>query len=184
MEKRGYYFACLDIRGKKCAVVGGGKVAERKTRSLLLCGGKVRVISPGIGKGIEKLARQGCVSHIRKPYSSKFLNGAALVIAATDNRKINAQVAKDANKRGILVNVVDDPVLSSFILPATLRRGELAVSVSTNGASPLFARWLKEEIGKIIGPEYAALLKLMKKARLLEKAGKKAKPVKERGYLW
>ena len=150
-----YYPAFLDLRGKRCIVVGGGSVALRKVEGLLEVGAAVTVIAP------EHVALPAEVSVLRRVYQPGDLAGARLVIAATNDSAVNAEVAREAEERGILVNVVDDPARCSFILPALLRRGALCLAISTGGASPTFARRLREQLEAQFGPEYAALLELL-----------------------
>lgn len=161
----GYYPVNLKIKGKKCVVVGGGEVAERKIKSLLEKGASVTIISPEITSRLEQLGREGKISHLPVTYFSSPLKDAFLVIAATDDRTINSCVAQDASKLGILVNVVDSPTESSFILPATLNRGDLVIAVSTAGKSPALARKIKEDLAFIYPEEYSDLLDMITKAR-------------------
>ena len=126
-----YYAAQLDLRGKQCVVVGGGKVARRKAESLSACGGLVTVIAPTVAPEIRQLRG---VRVVERGYQADDLEGAWLVIAATDDEDVNAAVARDAATRRVWANVVDDPARSSFIVPAVLRRGPIAIGVSTAGA--------------------------------------------------
>ena len=161
----GYYPVSLKIKNKKCVVVGGGKVAERKTRLLLEKGASVSIISPKITSRLEKLEREGKINYLPVTYFPSPLKGAFLIIAATNDRTINSCVAKDASKLGILVNVVDCPAKSSFILPATLSRGDLTIAVSTAGRSPALARKIKDDLALIYSDEYGDLLDMIAKAR-------------------
>ncbi len=131
-----YYPVNLNIKGKVCVVIGGGKVAERKVKNILFCGGKVRMVSPDLTDPLAKLARQGKIGYIQSAYHSDHLEGASLVYAATSDRKANAQIARDATRLGLLVNVCDSAAESTFILPAALRRRGITIAVSTDGHSP------------------------------------------------
>ena len=122
-----YYPAFVDIEGKKCVVVGGGKVAERKVRDLLRVGAKVSVISPELSAGLEKLAASGKIKHSKRGFRATDLKGAFLAIAATDDMEINRKVAAEGSR--MLVNVVDKPDLCSFIVPSALRRGPLTIRI-------------------------------------------------------
>lgn len=131
-----FYPINLNINKKLCIVIGGGKVAERKIKNILLFGGKVKVISPKLTEYLEKLSNQKKIVYIEKEYNSKFLKGAYLVFAATSSNKVNSAVAKDSGKIGVLVNVCDSLEKSAFILPAILKKNKIIISVSTNGLSP------------------------------------------------
>ncbi|TKJ46434.1 siroheme synthase, partial [Candidatus Aerophobetes bacterium Ae_b3a] len=161
----GYYPVNLKIENKKCVVVGGGKVAERKIKLLLEKGALVTVISPKITLLIEKLWRETKISYLAVTYTSSPLKDAFLVIAASNDRTVNSRVAKDANRLGILVNVVDSPAESSFILPAILSRGDLTIAVSTAGKSPALARKIKEDLALIYCEEYGDLIEMIAQAR-------------------
>lgn len=131
-----HYPINLNIKGKLCVVIGGGRVAERKVKNILLCGGKVRVISPDLTDLLSKWVSQGKMDYIRSEYRASHLKGAFLVYAAASDRKVNTEIAQDAAKRRLLVNVADSATASTFILPAVLRRREISIAVSTNGLSP------------------------------------------------
>jgi siroheme synthase-like protein len=178
----GYYPVNLKIKDKKCVVVGGGKVAERKIKFLLEKGGSVTVISPEITSRLEKLWREGKINLLPVTYFSSPLEGAFLVIAATDDRTINSRVAKDASKLGILINVVDSPTESSFILPATFSRGDLSIAVSTAGRSPTLARKIKEDLALIYSEEYGDLVDMIAKTR--EKIKRKYPNSQRRKQIW
>jgi len=161
-----YYPVFLDIRGKKCVVVGGGDVAARKAERLLDCGAKVFVISPNISPAIAALKEKKIISHIAARYSGDLINAAALVIGATDDEKTNAAISLDARKQGIPVNIVDDPQKCDFILPSLLQRGDLAITIGTGGKSPALARHLREELEAKYGKEYETLLNILGNLRV------------------
>jgi precorrin-2 dehydrogenase/sirohydrochlorin ferrochelatase len=131
-----YYPINLNIKDRLCVVIGGGRVAERKVKNLLLCGGRVRVVSPDLTDLLSKWVSQGKMDYTRSEYRASHLQGAFLVYAATSDRKVNAEIAKDAAQRRLLVNVADSPTESTFILPAVVRKREISIAVSTNGLSP------------------------------------------------
>ncbi len=158
-----YYPVFLDIKGKRCVVVGGGTVALRKVEMLLDHEAKVTVISPHLCDELEKLEKK--VEIARREYQSGDIEGAFVVVAATDDPAINERVARDAEERGILINVVDVPALSNFIVPSYLRRGGLTVAVSTGGKSPAMARKLRTELETEFGPEYAGLIAVAEEVR-------------------
>ena len=151
----------LDLSDRRCVVVGGGEVANRKARKLLQARARVVVISPEVGAELESVA----VEVHRRPYREGDLEGAYLAFAATDSREVNAAVAREAEERGIPVNVADRPSDGAFALPSTLRRGGLQVAVSTGGASPTLARRIKNELEEAFGPEWAGVVEEFDKAR-------------------
>ncbi|MEN6358080.1 MAG: bifunctional precorrin-2 dehydrogenase/sirohydrochlorin ferrochelatase [Armatimonadota bacterium] len=154
----GYYPIMLDLTGKKCLLVGGGQVALRKAQSLREAGAVVSVISPNICAELESV--DGVILH-RRSYEPDDITGCSLVFAATDDRSVNAAVSHDAAGQGIPVNVVDDPKLCSFIVPATCRRGDLVISVTTSGKSPALSMRIREQLEQAYGPEYEAFVDLM-----------------------
>lgn len=160
-----YYPVFLDIKGKKCAVVGGGQVALRKVRTLLEHEASVEVISPALCSELNKLSKSGEIRVLRKDYQAGDLQGAFIAIAATDNSEINLAVVKDARNRGILVNVVDCAENSDFILPSYLRRGDVIIAISTSGRSPALARRIRSRLEKDFGDEYASLALLIDEVR-------------------
>ncbi|HEV3476216.1 MAG TPA: bifunctional precorrin-2 dehydrogenase/sirohydrochlorin ferrochelatase [Rubrobacteraceae bacterium] len=151
----------LDLSGRRCVVVGGGGVADRKARKLLQARAEVVVISPEVGAELESVA----VEIHRREYREGDLEGAYLAFAATNVRKVNAAVAREAKERGILVNVADSPSEGDFALPSTLRRGRLQVAVSTGGASPTLARRIRGELEEAFGPEWAGIVEEFDRAR-------------------
>ncbi len=162
-----YYPLNLSLENKKCVVLGAGAVAWRKIRRLLECGSRVLVISQEITPQLKKLFGQKKIVFKNKRAGLGDLKGAFLVVAATDDRKLNALASAYCLKNNILVNVVDSPQECSFILPAVLRRGSLNISVSTDGLSPALARKIRQDIQQRYGPEYAKLLRLLKIIRPL-----------------
>jgi precorrin-2 dehydrogenase/sirohydrochlorin ferrochelatase len=156
-----YYPVFLDIREKKCVVVGGGEVAARKAERLLDCGAKVLVISPKLSPELAELKEKNVISHLASEYKGDLINGAALIIGATDDEKTNARISSDARAKGIPVNIVDDPQKCDFILPALVQRGDLAIAIGTGGKSPALARHLREELEAVYGSEYEILLNIL-----------------------
>ena len=151
----------LDLSGRRCVVVGGGEVANRKARKLLQARARVVVISPEIGADLESVA----IEVHRRAYREGDLEGAYLVFAATNVREVNAAVAREAKERGVPVNVADKPSEGDFALPSTLRRGRLQVSVSTGGASPTLARRIRGELEEVFGPEWAGIVEELDRNR-------------------
>lgn len=155
----------LKISGKRCVVVGGGGVAQRKVRTLLEYGASVEVISPDPCQELNKLVETGEIKVLRRRYQPGDLEGAFLAIAATDNSEINQQVVKEAKDKAVPVNVADDAEDSDFILPSYLRRGALTIAVSTAGISPALARKIRTRLEKDFGDEYASLVRLVGEVR-------------------
>ncbi|HHT9123149.1 MAG TPA: precorrin-2 dehydrogenase/sirohydrochlorin ferrochelatase family protein [Candidatus Wunengus sp. YC63] len=157
-----YYPILLNIQDKKCLVVGGGNVAWRKVCSLKEAGARVTVVSPEF---CPEMAKETGIERIQQKYEEGFLDGVLVVVASTDDEEVNKKVYYDAVKRGILVNVVDRPEFCSFIVPATISRGDLNISISTGGASPALARNIRENLEKQFGDEYGEFAKLLSETR-------------------
>ncbi len=151
----------LDLSGRRCVVVGGWAVANRKARKLLQARAEVVVVSPEVRPELESVASE---VH-RRPYREGDLEGAFLAFATTDSREANAAVAREAEERGVPVNVADEPTEGSFVLPSVLRRGRLQVAVSTGGASPVLAREVRDGLEGLFGPEWAGLVEEVRAAR-------------------
>jgi len=149
-----------DLSGRPVLVVGGGAVAERKTRALLNCGAAVRVGAPRLTRTLQAWAAEGRLEHLAGPYHDGWLEAAWLVIAATDDRALNARVKDAADARRILANVVDDPELSSFQVPAIVDRAPLIIAISSGGAAPVLARRLRERMEALFDPALGALARL------------------------
>ena len=149
-----YYPVFLDIRGKRCAVVGGGKVAQRKVMGLLCAGAQVCVISPALAPRLKNLADKGKIEHISRAYRKGDLKGAAIVISASGSKAANAAVFKEAARRAIPVNTVDDLAVCSFIVPSIVDRGDLLIAISTSGNAPVLSKRLRLGLEKTIGKEF------------------------------
>jgi siroheme synthase-like protein len=160
-----FYIACLKLRGRRCLVVGGGAIGLEKAEGLLACDGDVVVVAPEAGPELEALAAEGSIAWERRPYRPEDLDGAFLVIACTDDTDTNIAIYEDAERRAMLVNVVDVPPLCNFILPAIVRTGPLAIAISPAGASPALAKRMKAEVSELFGEEYATLAVLLNDAR-------------------
>jgi precorrin-2 dehydrogenase/sirohydrochlorin ferrochelatase len=164
-KTRVYFPVFLNIQRKKCVVVGGGQIAFRKVKMLLDCGASVTVISPVLHPDLSELSDKKSIRVIRRSYRLGDLKGAMIVVAATDVNKINRKVADEARGVGALINVVDDPKPSDFIIPSFFRRGDLTVSVSTAGRSPALARKIRTRLEENLGDEYRSLVTLINDAR-------------------
>jgi len=155
-----YYPINLDLKGKKCLVVGGGRVAERRVISLLECEADVIVISPRVTPKLERLSVNK-ITYKSRSYKPSDLRGAYLIIASTDNQKLNRRIGERARKLGALVNIVSEPKLSDFTVPSVLRRGNLLLAISTSGTSPALSKRLRSNLETILGKEYEIFTNIM-----------------------
>lgn len=160
-----YYPVYLDISNRKCIVIGGGEVAERKVFRLLACGASVAVAGKTLTDPLMKLVREKRIEYIGDSYKDGYLKGAFFVIGATDRPEVNRRIFEDARKEGILVNIVDEPSRCDFIVPSIVERGDLTIAVSTGGKSPALSRRIREDLENRYGPEYGVLLRIMGKVR-------------------
>jgi precorrin-2 dehydrogenase / sirohydrochlorin ferrochelatase len=161
-----FYIACLKLSGRRCVVVGGGDVGLEKVEGLLACDGEVTLIAPDAIEPLRELADEGSIRWERRAYAGPVdLEGVFMVIAATNDTEINISVYEDAERRAMLVNVVDVPPLCNFILPAIVRSGPLAIAISTAGASPALAKRIRNEIADEYGEPYARLAVLLNDVR-------------------
>jgi precorrin-2 dehydrogenase / sirohydrochlorin ferrochelatase len=161
----GYYPVLLDLAGRRCVMVGGGLVAERRVEGLLAAGAQVIVISPRLTRALDALAAAERIYHEPRGYREGDLAGADLVFVATDTGEVNAAVAREARERGLWVNAADDPARCTFILPALVRRGDLTVAVATGGSSPALARAIREELEAYLTDDYTTLASIAAEAR-------------------
>ncbi|HEX2702319.1 MAG TPA: bifunctional precorrin-2 dehydrogenase/sirohydrochlorin ferrochelatase, partial [Solirubrobacteraceae bacterium] len=160
-----FYIACLRVSGRRCLVVGGGVVALEKVEGLLTCDARVTLVAPQAHPALQALASEDSIEWLAREYEPADLEGAFLVVAATGEREVNIAVYDDAERRAMLVNVVDVPPLCNFILPAIVRTGPLAVAISTAGASPALAKRMKREISELFGEPYADLAVMLNDVR-------------------
>src|SRR4051794_1937774 len=166
-----FYIACLRLKGRRCVVIGGGEIGLEKVEGLLSCDGEVTLIAPEAVPELESLAAEGSVGWERREYAGpQDLEGVFIVIAATDATDINIRIYDDAERRAMLVNVVDVPPLCNFILPAIVRPGPRAIAISTAGASPALAKRIKRQIAEEFGEPYARLAVLLNEVRGWAKA--------------
>ncbi len=164
-KRNTYYPAFINIHNKRCVVVGGGEVALRRARMLSNCGGRVTVISLNIHPELAVLAEDGTIQLMRREYRLQDLQGSAIVIAATDVKELNREIAIDARSSGALVNIVDDPEQSDFIVPSYFQRDGLIIAVSTSGKSPALAKKIRKKLEMDFGEEYDELLSLVEEVR-------------------
>ena len=156
-----YYPVSLDIKNRKCLVVGGGGVGTRKVMTLIDCDAKVTVVSPDVRGKLLELADRGLIILEKRPYRETDLDGMFLVIGTTDDEELNRQISMDAEKLNMLCNIADHPEVCNFILPSIVNRGDLTISISTSGKSPALAKRLRIELEEQFGNEYAEFLRLM-----------------------
>lgn len=160
-----YFPVLLDIRQRNCLVVGGGRVGTRKAKALLNCGALVTVVSPEISAALQALADNSSLVFKRRGFRPSDLDRVFLVIGATGDEDLNRQIYTQAQARNLLCNIADRPQACNFILPATVDRGDLKISISTGGKSPALAKKLRRELEHAFGPEYAFFLHIMGAAR-------------------
>jgi precorrin-2 dehydrogenase / sirohydrochlorin ferrochelatase len=161
-----FYIACLKLSGRRCVVVGGGDIGLEKVEGLLACEGDVTLIAPEAIEPLRELAAEGSIGWEQREYAGpQDLEGVFMVIAATSDTDVNIQIYDDAERRAMLVNVVDVPPLCNFILPAIIRTGPLAIAISTAGASPALAKRIRDEIADEYGEPYARLAILLNEVR-------------------
>ncbi|MGH8506324.1 MAG: siroheme synthase CysG [Stenotrophobium sp.] len=171
----------LRLRGETVLLVGGGEVAARKIRLLLTADAQIRVVARSLNPELTALMDAGRLTQVAEDFSARHLDGCRLVIAATDDRRLNLAVASAADQRGIPVNVVDDPEPSSFITPSIINRAPLQVAISTGGTAPVLARRLREKIESLIPANYGRIAKFMGQMRTRVKS---QRPVQARRATW
>jgi len=148
------------LKNRRCAVIGGGSVAERKARELVRAGARVTVLSPEITPRLQNLARDGEIDWIAQAYTDQPLEDFWLIIAATDDRPLNVRVFEAAEATQTFCNVVDDPERCSFIMPAVVRRDPVTIAISSDGHAPVIARWVKGLIETLLPQRLGVLATL------------------------
>ena len=172
----GYYPIYLELRGRRCLVIGGGTIAERKVHGLLAVEAAVTVISPQLTALLADWSRHGAIQHIARSYQEGDIRGYHLVFVATDDGTVNATVAREGRRREIWVNAADDPAYCDFILPAVVQRGALSVAVATGGTSPALTRAIREELQEYFTEDYGLLAAVAAEARLQLRTNKVTVP--------
>jgi precorrin-2 dehydrogenase / sirohydrochlorin ferrochelatase len=155
----------MKLEGRSCLVVGAGTVGEPKIKSLIEAGASVRVVALQVTAAVGEWAESGAISWEARAFKSTDLDGVFLIIAATNNRDLNAAIFREARRRNILCNVVDDPEYCDFYYPAVVRRGDLQLAISTNGHSPALAQRIRRELEIQFGPEYGEWLEQLGRTR-------------------
>ena len=167
-----YYPVFIELKGRACLVIGGGREAQRKVEGLLAGEGTVTVISPTLTDDLRRMLGEGRITWIEREYREGDVEGYEVVMVATDDGKVNAQVSAEGKRRRVWVNAADDPPNCDFILPAVIRKGLITVAASTSGASPALARRLREELEAYLTDEMPALAELLKEVRIELRARK------------
>ena len=161
-----FYIACLKLSGRRCVVVGGGDIGLEKVEGLLACEGEVTLIAPDAIEPLRELAAEGSIRWEQREYARPGgPRGRVHGDRGHDDTDVNIQIYDDAERRAMLVNVVDVPPLCNFILPAIIRTGPLAIAISTAGASPALAKRIRNEIAEEYGEPYARLAILLNEVR-------------------
>ncbi|MEX0618192.1 MAG: NAD(P)-dependent oxidoreductase, partial [Pseudohongiellaceae bacterium] len=151
----------LNIRGRRCLVVGGGEIARRKAELLCRAGATVCVVAPRVDEPLRKLVMSVNGECREREFRDSDLEGAVIVVAATNERKINRLVSEAAGRAGMPVNVVDQPELCSFIFPAVIDRSPVVLAVSSSGRSPVLVRQIKEQLETMIPGAIGSLADLL-----------------------
>lgn len=157
----------LKLEGRSCLVLGAGSVGETKIRSLLECRARVQVVAPVASAAVREWAGRGELSWVARNYEATDLDGVFLVVAATSDTEVNHRIYRDANARGILCNVVDDPPHCDFYYPAVVRRGQLQIAISTAGLSPALAQRVRKQLEEQFPAGYGDWLEDLGKEREL-----------------
>jgi len=160
-DRHHYYPLFLDVTQKDCLVVGGGSVAERKTRMLLGFGASVTVVSPKVTKRLALLADKGAIRILPRRYARGDLDNVAVVFACTNDRDANAAVREDAAQKGVLINVVDRPGECDFIVPSVIRKGDVTIAISTSGVLPMASKKIRQAIEKTVTKDYVAYTRII-----------------------
>ena len=155
----------LKLGGRPCLVVGGGAIAEGKIAGLLEAGAAITVVAPEVRDAVREWSRSARITWIARRFCPSDLEGAFLVVAATSRLEVNDLVFREARKRGILCNVVDDPERCDFYYPAVLRRGRLQIAISTGGLSPALAQRLRRELEHQFSTDYGDWLEELGETR-------------------
>jgi precorrin-2 dehydrogenase/sirohydrochlorin ferrochelatase len=161
MRNMSYYPIFVDLRNQGVLVVGGGEVAERKIKDLLMYNCRISIASPRLTSSLKELVDRGEVRLIDPDSLDESLTAFFMVIAATDDSAFNSRIASKAKALGILVNSVDQPLDCTFIMPSVVRSGDLQIAISTGGKSPALAKKIRGELEGIFGPEYASFIELL-----------------------
>lgn len=160
-DRGGAFFPILiNVQKYLCLVVGGGVIASRKITSLLEFNANITVLAPKISARIEELHKKGEIKVIKHSYSRDFLHGFKIVFCATNDHQLNQSVYDDCVREGIFINVADNPPLCDFILPANIKRGDLSISISSQGKAPFYTRTMKKKLERFVSPIHSEIIEL------------------------
>lgn len=162
---KSYFPFLFDITHKLWLVVGGGKVAERKIKTILKFKGRVKCVSPKAVKGIRNLAERGKIELEQREYKVEDLEGIDFLVVATNDNSLNESISRDAKAKRIPTNVVDSPSLCDFVMPSIIKRGDLILAISTSGRLPILSKKLRLDLEKEIGRRYMSYLTKVSKLR-------------------
>jgi precorrin-2 dehydrogenase/sirohydrochlorin ferrochelatase len=165
MDFMSKYPIFIELKGRRVVIIGGGQIALRKAQALLETHCRLVVVAKEVCAGLETLCAEHPTELVRGPYMTEYLSEAMLVVAATHDRPLNEQIYRDCQARRILCNVVDQPDLCDFYVPAMVKRGSLQIAVSTNGASPAFAGHVRHKIEQCFTEQHGEFLDLLLWAR-------------------
>ena len=160
------YAIFLELSGRRTVIIGGGTVAVRKAQTLLEASARLVVVAEDIDKLMTALCKNKNAELIRSKYEKTYLTGAVLAIAATNDHELNKQIYKDCQELEILCNVVDEPELCDFFLPAVVKRGDLQIAVGTDGKCPAYAGHIRKKLEKIFTEKHGEFLNELEKMRL------------------
>jgi precorrin-2 dehydrogenase/sirohydrochlorin ferrochelatase len=160
-----YYPIFVELKDRPCLVIGGGREAQRKVNGLLAAGGRITVVAPKLSRSLQQLLAEGEIDCLQREYQEGDVEGYEVVMVATDDGAVNAEVAAEGKRRRVWVNAADDPANCDFILPSVIRRGAITLAASTGGASPALARRLREELEAYLTEEMPALADLLREVR-------------------
>ncbi len=161
----GYYPIFVEMSGRRCLVIGGGRVAEGKVEGLLAAGANVTVVAPALTPSLEALRSEGSIRWIDREYADGDIEGYDICMVATDDGLVNAAVAAEGRRRRVWVNAADDPPNCDFILPSVVRQGDVVVAASTGGSRPALARRLREDLTAFLAEDYGPLADLLGEVR-------------------
>jgi len=162
----GYYPVFIELQDRRCLVIGGGREAQRKVEGLLGADGRVDIVSPTLTEDLQRMLAEGKIaSWQQRDYREGDVEGYEVVMVATDDGKVNAEVSAEGKRRGVWVNAADDTENCDFILPAVIRRGNITLAASTGGTSPALARRLREELEAYLTEDMPALAELLAEVR-------------------
>jgi len=160
-----YYPMMMNLSQRRCLVIGGGAVAERKVASLLEAGGLVILVSPNVTPRLAAMATTELIHHLPRRYRRGDLRGAFLCVVATNDRRLQKQIWKEAKEQGVLANIADSAEACDFLVPSYFRRGDLLVSISTAGKSPALAKRIRRDLEGRFGREFEVLLEVLTSLR-------------------